>query len=297
MHLALVAVQVLFGLRPVAGMAVMGHLSPAALIGLRTLLAAPILLLMFRPGLPARRHLPALLALGLLGVAANQLLFTEGLKRCGPIDAAILTLLIPAQTLLIARLVGQEHPTPRRMLGVFVALGGALALVQPERLLTAGAASTDTRWLGDLLVILNTASYAAYLVFARRTAQAMGSAAMVSWVFVFGALEALPLTAPALAALDVAAIPAWGWGSLAFIVLGATVGTYALNAWALARAESSLVAVYIYLQPLVSATAAWFALREPLTPRAVVAGLIIATGVSLSTHRGFSKSRSAQRSP
>ena len=131
----------------------------------------------------------------------------------------------------------------------------------------------------------NTASYAAYLVLARPTAQAIGSSAMVTWVFAFGALEALPLTGPALLAADFGAIPTWGWASLAFIVLGATVGTYALNAYALARAESSLVAVYIYLQPLVSAAAAAFFLDQHLTGRTLLAGAIIGFGVYLSMPR------------
>ena len=283
-HVALIVVQVLFGLWPVAGVAVMGHLNPAALIGLRTLLTAPILLLLFRPRLPPRAEWAPLALLGFLGVAANQMLFTEGLKRCGPINASVLTLLIPALTVLIARVAGREFPSARRLLGVFVALAGALFLARPERLAETPAGS-DVVWLGGLLVIANTASYAAYLVLARRTAQAIGSSAMVTWVFVFGAIEALPLTGPALAAADLGAIPPWGWGSLAFIVLGATVGTYALNAYALARAESSLVAVYIYLQPLVSATAAAIVLDEHLTPRTLIAGAIIGFGVSLSRAR------------
>jgi drug/metabolite transporter (DMT)-like permease len=278
-HLALLAVQILFGLWPVAGVAVMGHLTPAALIGLRTLLAVPILLALFRPARPALREWPGLAVLGMLGVSANQLLYAEGLKRCGPVHAAVLTLLIPPLTLLMARLAGREQPTARRMMGVAVAMIGALVLVRPER---AGGATDDTVLLGDLLIVANTVSYAAYLVFARRTAQRLGSQAMVTWVFVAGALLALPVTGPALATLDPSTVPLWGWGSLAFIVLGATVGTYGLNAYALARAESSLVAVYIYLQPLVSTAAAALFLDAHVEGRALVAGAVIAVGVYLS---------------
>jgi len=278
-HLALLAVQILFGLWPVAGVAVMGHLTPTALIGLRTLLAVPILLVLFRPARPASSDVPGLAVLGVLGVAANQLLYAEGLKRCGPIHAAVLTLLIPPLTLLIARLTGREQPSARRLIGVAVAMVGALLLVRPDQALRA---PHDEVWEGDLLIIANTLSYAMYLVFARPTAQRLGSQAMVTWVFAFGALLALPVTAPALATLDGSTVPTWGWFSLAFIVLGATVGTYALNAYALARAESSLVAVYIYLQPLVSTAAAAIFLDAHVEGRAVLAGSVIAAGVYLS---------------
>jgi drug/metabolite transporter (DMT)-like permease len=158
-------------------------------------------------------------------------------------------------------------------------MAGALILVRPDR---AALGTDDVVWQGDLLIIANTLSYAAYLVFARRTAQRLGSQAMVTWVFAFGALLALPVTGPALATLDPSNVPAWGWASLGFIVLGATVGTYALNAYALARAESSLVAVYIYLQPLVSTAAAAFFLDAHVEGRALLAGLVIAGGVYLS---------------
>ena len=49
-HAALVLVQILFGLWPVAGSAVMQHMSPAALIGFRLMLGAPLLAL--AAGLP-----------------------------------------------------------------------------------------------------------------------------------------------------------------------------------------------------------------------------------------------------
>ena len=285
-HLALFAVQILFGLWPVAGAAVMGCIPPSALIGLRTLLAAPILLLLFRPPIPTLRQLPMLALLGFLGVSANQLLYAFGLERCGPINAALLTLLIPAETLLLARVMGYEVPSMRRMAGVGIALCGAALMMRPAAPAGPEAVEHPQAMLGNLLIIANTLCYAGYLVLGRRTAQVMGSQAMVSWVFVLGALEALPLTAPALATAPFAVVPPWAWLSVAFIVIGATVGTYALNAYALARAESSLVALYIYLQPLVSTTASALVLGRGLTSQTALAGLVIAVGVFFSSGVG-----------
>jgi len=281
-HAALLVVQVLFGLWPVFGTVVMGHIAPEALIGLRTLVATPLLFLMFRPGLPARgpdgrRPWGTLALLGLLGIAGNQLMYAEGLNRAGPINAALLTLLIPAQTLLLAWLGGRERPGPARLVGVALALAGALTLARMD-----GLAVSDRALWGNVALVGNTLSYAAYLVLARPLAERMGGAAMVTWAFAFGALEALPMTAPALLDAPLAALSAATWAAVAFIILGATVGTYALNAYALARADSSVVAVYIYVQPIVSASAAWLILDRLPGGNTVVAGALIALGVALS---------------
>lgn len=280
-HLALVVVQVLFGLWPVFGTVVLEHLSPQALIGVRTLVATPLLFLLFRPALPAadtngRRPWGLLAVIGLLGIASNQLLFAEGLQRAGPINAALLTLLIPAVTLLLAWALGREHPSRARLAGVAVALSGALLLAR-----TDGFDLSDRTVVGNLAIIANTFCYAGYLVLARPLATRIGGAAMVTWAFAFGALEALPLTGPALIDAPFENFEPFTWLSLVFIILGATVGTYALNAYALARADSSIVAIYIYVQPIVTATGAWWVLGRVPTGHTVFAGVLIAAGVAL----------------
>ena len=50
---------------------------------------------------------------------------------------------------------------------------------------------------------------------------------------------------------------------------------------ALRRTESSLVAAYIYLQPIITATAAMFLLDEQPTLRIAVCGAIVLFGVWL----------------
>ena len=296
-HIALLMAQVLFGLWPVAGIAVLGQMSPAALIGLRTLLAAPLLFLLFRPKLPKpsperRTLLLQLACLGFLGVASNQLLYAEGLKRTGPINAAILTMLIPAITVLIAWAAGFERPVLPRLLGIGLACSGAVILVT-----SSGSVDGPGLYgggLGSLLIVANTVAYSAYLVLGRRVAPVIGGSAMVTFAFLFGALEAAPFTVPALLSTPFEAFTIATWGSLTFIVLGATVATYALNAYALARAESSLVAVYIYVQPLISGLAVFIAFGTTPEPESAIAALIIAAGIWLSI-RGIGVARVATK--
>ena len=72
---------------------------------------------------------------------------------------------------------------------------------------------------------------------------------------------------------------------LAIVIAGPTVGAYLLNAWALANAESSLVAAYTYLQPFITAFLAAVLLHETIGSSAVVAAVVIFAGVWLAGRR------------
>ncbi len=283
-YLALLSVQVLFGLWPVAGAAVLREVTPQALIGFRLFLGAPCLLLAARvlaPGPPQARVQGAdwlkLFGLALLGISANQILFVEGLKRAGPINASVLLLIIPAVTLLAATLLRREHPSRLRLLGVGIAISGALGLVEVERFQL-----DDGRMLGNLLLLLNSTSYAVFLVLARPLIARLGSLRVMTWVFVLGAVQCAPYSLGSFLALDPLALPNWALWSLGFILVGPTLLTYLLNGYALGRVESSLVAVFIYLQPLIATSAAWLILDQVPRRRTWIAGAVIVVGVALS---------------
>jgi drug/metabolite transporter (DMT)-like permease len=282
-HGALFSVQIFFGLWPVAGAAVLKHLSPPAMIGLRTILAAPILIAIARvraPGrvIPDRRDLAVLAILAFLGVTANQLLYAEGLLRAGPVSAAVLMVTIPPLTLLVAMIAGRERPRANRVIGVVVALLGAALVLPIERFELSSRVM-----IGDLLLIANCMSYACYLVFARGVIGRVGPEVAIAWVFLFGSIEALPFTMSPLLETSWSELPGWTHAILAFIVLGPTVGAYGLNGFALRHADASLVAAYVTLQPVIAGFAAWLLLGTEVTVRVAAAGLVIVAGLLIAS--------------
>lgn len=279
-HAALIAVQVLFGLWPVAGAAVLKTMSPTALVGFRLLLGAPILALIAGvpwSRVPGWRDLGALAVLAAFGTTVNQLLFVEGLSRAGPINASLMVLLVPAFALVFAAVLGVERPSRRRVAGALVAFAGAALLMHVERFDIA-----DRRIAGDLMLTGNTASYALYLVLARPVLERVGSLRSMAWVFIFGAVETLPFTARAVLSTHWTALPGWAIGSLAYILIGATILTYVLNAYALRRVTSSVVAVFIYVQPVIAALGSWVVLGLLPTARTLVAAAVIFVGVAIA---------------
>ena len=281
-YAALVTVQVLFGLWPIAGALALREVSPAALIGFRTLVGGPVLFVLVRGvrAWPTRRDALALAVLALFGIAGNQLLYAEGLQRAGPINAVVMIVIVPAMTLLFGAVLGRERPNLRRRLGVLVTMVGILILVRAERF----DLSSETL-VGNLLFVGNTASYALYLVLAKPVVARVGALATVGWIFVFGAMEALPWTGPAVLSTDWTGLSPGAYGALAFILVGPTIGTYFLNAYALKHVDASVVAIFIGLQPIVGAVGAWLALGQVPSPRTGLAATVIVGGVLLTSIR------------
>jgi drug/metabolite transporter (DMT)-like permease len=64
------------------------------------------------------------------------------------------------------------------------------------------------------------------------------------------------------------------------------VGAYWLNVYALKRVESSVVSVFVYLQPVITALAAIPALHEHVSPRLIPAAMLIFAGVTVTVWEG-----------
>lgn len=207
--------------------------------------------------------------LSLLGITINQTLFLIGLRSTKPVSAALLAVTIPIFTAAISVLLRVDKPNVRLAIGLALALAGVLSLT--------GVQHVDK---GALLVATNSLSYSFYIVLSRRVIQKLGAMTVVTWVFVWGALLFAPVGVPALAA----AAPTWSpraWGFVGYIVLMPTVVAYVCNAWALARSTPTLVTIYIYLQPVISAVLAYVQLGQALSLRLAVAAGLILLGVGV----------------
>jgi drug/metabolite transporter (DMT)-like permease len=73
---------------------------------------------------------------------------------------------------------------------------------------------------------------------------------------------------------------------VSYIVVGPTVLAYYLNVYALNQVESSVVSVFVYLQPVLTAVLATWLLHERPSARLLPAGLLIFAGVSVTVWAG-----------
>jgi drug/metabolite transporter (DMT)-like permease len=283
-HLALVAVQLMFASLSVAGKLAMRDLPPRGVIAVRAPAALVLLFAIRLVHRPWERVAPVdigrLALYSLFGITLNMLLFIEGLGRSTATNAVILNATIPVFTFCWALLLGRERATAMRLLGILVALGGALTLVGLD-----GFKGGSEAALGNLCLVGNSISFALYLVLSRPLFARYRTSTAITWIFLFGSLGILPFALPSLVP-HLSEVTPRGWAALAYIVLFPTVGTYFLNGFALRRAPSSLVAVYIYLQPLIGALLASALLGEQPSASALAGGLLIALGIALVSRGG-----------
>ena len=136
--------------------------------------------------------------------------------------------------------------TARKLLGIFIGGGGAVALL----ILSAQQESLHASWQGDLMILLNAASYGFYLVMVKPLMAKYKPLTVIAWVFVFGALFVLPIGWQQAAAIDWSAFEPAHWQGVAYVVIGTTFMAYLLNIFALRHVQPTVVSIYIYLQPL-----------------------------------------------
>lgn len=287
-HLALIAVQLMFGSWPIFGKIALRAFSTAALVGFRVAGAAiAFLILQSATGRVMITHKSdyARFALySLLGVVLNQLLFVKGLEMTTVVNATLLSTTIPIFALLVSIILGFDRLTYTKVLGVVLAAAGVVYLIDPARADFSGSTT-----IGNLLIIANSICYAAYIAISKDMVKRYGALTVITWMFVFGSVITTPLgfyfsTGPGLESPTNSV-----WLAVLYIILIPTVGAYYLNAWALARVEPSTVAVYIYLQPLIAAALAPLILGERWNPRTWVAMILIFAGVVVVTRREKSR--------
>ena len=275
-------VQFLFASLTVVAKFVLPSITPTGIVFFRISGSAAVFFLLqrvlVRERVTDRRDLAALAGLALIGVVLNQLLFLEGVKRTTAINTNIMVTTIPAFTLAIALIMGRERATWAKLGGIGLAAAGAVYLIGPDRIrLDPGMA------FGNALIACNTCSYAGYLVLSKRLLERYHPLTVVTHVFVFGAVLILPFGLVALHDVVLWQLPTRALLGLGYIVLFSSLLAYYLSIWALQRTASSLVAMYVYLQPVMTAFGAPLVLGERLTLRAVLAAAVIFSGLALAT--------------
>lgn len=283
-HIALLMVQIFFGSAVILGKFALAAFPPFAIVGFRVAGAALAFgfLQKFSGGfkLDRRIHYLYFALFACFGVICNQLLFFKGLSLTTATNTSLLAVMIPVFAIMVSIGIGNDKLTVLKALGTITAGGGVIYLIDP-----ANASFSSATTQGDILVILNSLSYAVYVAVSKRLITHYGALKSIAWLFIFASIVNVPVGWFALSAVSVSQIALSAWLALGAVVVFPTIMAYYWNAWALARVEPSVVAVYIYLQPLIGTLLAIFILNEAWKPRIFTAMALIFTGVFLVTRR------------
>lgn len=289
-HVALMLVGLIYGANYSIAKEVMPHyVQPFALTLLRVSGASllfwlyPLLRkhkaeIRIKDNLP--RLLPRLLFCAALGVAANQLFFLEGLNLTSPINAALIMTITPVLVLLASALLLKERITLKKSLGIGLGLMGAILIV-----LQRNPAAANGGILGDILILLNALSYGVYLVIVKPLMMQYRASSIIKWIFLFGFFMVLPFGWREFVEIEWSALPLPIWLAIFYVVVFTTFVAYLLNAWTLRFVDSSVVGIYIYLQPVFAAILATLLGQDQLTLEKVLYSGLIFLGVYLVSRR------------
>lgn len=283
-HIALIAVQLMFGSAPILGKYALEGFTSFAIVGFRVAGGAVAFYLLQRYSgdlrLEKKSHYWYFALFALFGIVLNQLLFFHGLSLTTATNTALLAVLIPVFAIIVSAAVGNDRITLMKGFGIALAAAGVVYLIDPGK-----ASFSSQTTVGDFLVILNSLSYAIYLAISKKLISYYGSLKSIAWLFIFGSIVNLPVGLISLSSIELSSVPTHAWIALAGVVIFPTILAYYWNTWALARVEPSIVAVYIYLQPIIGTVLAITILGEPWNPRILAAMVLIFAGVFLVSRR------------
>jgi len=217
---------------------------------------------------------PLFFCCALSGVAINQLLFFKGLSMTTPVHASLLMIITPVVMVLLSSIKEGRKPNASLTGGIFCSATGAVGIT----LLAKGMPDAGI-FMGDVFIFINALSYAVYLVIARPLMHKYHPFTVMKQLFMFG----LPMVAIS-GAGDFMHIP-WRaihikeWLAIGYVIGGTTILAYLLNIFAMRHTHSSIVGVYIYLQPLVAATLSVWMGRELMSAALIGCGIAVFAGV------------------
>ena len=122
-HLALLGANVIYGANYLIAKGIMPNkIGPSAFVFIRLFFGVILFWIIksFIKERVAKKDLLRLGLCGLLGAAANQLLFFNGLNLTSPIDASIIITSIPVMVLIFSALILKEQITAGKLLGITI---------------------------------------------------------------------------------------------------------------------------------------------------------------------------------
>lgn len=276
--------QVLFGSLPVIAKVVLAIIPAVALVGFRVGITALVLAIFQaarkRFWLQYKEDYLKLAAISLFAVTFNQLLFIGGLSLTKASNTSLLAVTIPIFTLAISAILGTEKLRLVKVIGIVLAAVGVIYLIDPSK-----ASFSSETTLGDLMIIANSLSYGIFVATSKETITRNGAFRSMMWIFIFASIVCVPLGLFSLSNIDATQISTSIWLLILYVSVIATAGPYLLNAYALSKVDPSIVAVYIYLQPIIGFILAVIFLNELLDMKFAVAAVLVFAGVYLTTKR------------
>jgi drug/metabolite transporter (DMT)-like permease len=185
----------------------------------------------------------------MLSIVLNQCCYTIGLSITSPVNASIMTTMMPIITMILAALFLKEPITGKKVMGVFCGAVGAFLLITTGARVASGNGGV---LLGDLLCLSAQLCFAIYLTVFKHLIQRYTVITCMKWMITYAAIVIMPISFSRMQQLPWADIPAKTWWETAFVVVGGTFLAYIFMMQGQKILRPTVVAMYNYVQPIIA---------------------------------------------
>jgi drug/metabolite transporter (DMT)-like permease len=260
---------------------VLDIIPPFTLVTLRLLLGAITLAVVLAVrGFPklSRKQFWQVLGVGFVGYGVSLSLQFLGTKLSTAANGSLVTSATPAFVLLFAWMLLGEKITWRRLLALFLATLGVVAVIDPR-----SAQLNPELFLGNLFLIGAGITWALYSVLVRKVTQATDVLMFSMLAFIGGLPVSIPAGIWELSTAGVGAITPGVVGGVLFIGIISTALAMVLWNTAFNTVDASLASLTFFAQPVVGTLLGWLFLHEKITPLFLLGGFLIGIGLVISS--------------
>ncbi|MCL4366607.1 EamA family transporter [Patescibacteria group bacterium] len=287
-YLAIIAAHTIWGANFVVSKSTLQEFPPMSLAFLRftlaSLLLAPFIFTQKGSEKVARNDLPWLFLTGVLMVTLNIALFFLGLIKTEPVDASILTMIIPMVSVLLGWWFLKEKVYLINLIGIAAGFIGAFFIIGFP-VMIADSPTTVQRMLGNVLIVLASIAWVIGAVISKKLLRKYSTLTMTATMFFVGMLTfAVP------AALEYIQNPGWptqvthlGILGLLYITILSSVVAYFFFEWGLLKTGVIKADLFQYIEPIVATLITVLVLGQGLRSSFMIGAVLIAGGVYWST--------------
>jgi len=282
-HLLLGLVIVFWAGNYPLGKLALQELGPITLTGARTLLAAPLLVLVARLTAPLPRALgradyAAFLVLGLSGLVANTTVWYLGLKHTTALNAGIIGASSPILVGVAASLLLGDRLSLRNWVGIGLSVVAVLLTIAKGSLVVLLRFEVNR---GDVLILASQTAWVVYSLYSRAAASTLPPVWIMAGANVVGGLVLVPLSL--LVERPWEHWQTWiGWLVVLYGAVPITLG----HLWfyqVIRTLGASRTVTLLNLMPFAVLGLSWALLGETIHAYHVAGAALVVTGVYLAT--------------
>lgn len=221
------------------------------------------------------------LFLSIVGIAGHNLLQAFGLLYTTAINTGWIIAIQPIFITLTARLFLGEGITVRKIIGIVIGFSGIFLIVSKGVFSLSLFRFSST--FGDLLVLLSALTWTAFTVGGRGFLSRFPPLVTITPIMMVGCLITLPLSAVKGEWNILFHLSLSGWMGILFLGIFCSGLAYFYWYSALEKRDSSIIGMYLYLEPLVTLMGARLLLGEEVNWITLMGGGMTFMGVYLAT--------------